>query len=94
MIEEYLFDVCGVKPNIKGFRYLRDAIDIAINNDKAKVEMFYDVYDFLANKYNDKVSCICRAMKYAIQTCKDKKMRNLSISMFLYVTQKAIIKKI
>jgi hypothetical protein len=81
-ITNYLLSI-SVKPNTKGFVYLAEAVSIVKKHKGAKIRMFEDVYNKIGKKYDDNPLNVERALRYAIQTCKDKRLRTMTNGAFL-----------
>ena len=60
-----LFKKLGIRPNVKGYYYLIEAI-LLIAESEERLTMG-DVYQKIAFKHNDTYSKVERAMRYAIQ---------------------------
>lgn len=58
----------GVKPHIKGFKYIYEAIEMLKLNDEFKLTKY--VYPKIAEKYNTTWSRVERAIRNAIKTSK------------------------
>lgn len=59
----------GISPRLKGFHYLRDAIEMTIHNGGMVPAMHKGIYAEIAKKYKTKVLSIERAMRYAVEMC-------------------------
>ena len=82
-ITYYVLMTLGVNPNTKGFRYLIDAIEIALKSKSIKLKMFEEIYNALGKKYGDKPLNVERAIRHSIQNCKDKEKKTMSNGKFL-----------
>lgn len=59
----------GIKPNIKGYDYLRSAIIYYMKAEKKdKVSLTKELYPAVAAEYNSTISRVERAIRHAIQT--------------------------
>lgn len=65
-ISKLLHDL-GMPSHIKGYQYIRDAIEMMYNNPKLFGGITKEVYPFIANKYNTTSSRVERAMRHAIE---------------------------
>lgn len=65
-ISKLLHDL-GMPSHIKGYQYIRDAIEIMHNNPKIIGGITKKVYPFIANKYDTTTSRVERAMRHAIE---------------------------
>lgn len=54
------------KPHFRGFKYIKDAINIISNSSKS-LFIVNDIYKPLAEKYNTKYSLVERDIRYAIE---------------------------
>lgn len=61
---ENILIMLGVTPNLNGFDYICDAVDL-INNSQKKIPMM-ELYDSVAEKRNTTVTHVERAIRYAI----------------------------
>lgn len=68
-VVNYLLD-CGVKPQIKGFRYLYEAIVMTIKNNNEMPKLTKIIYPTVGKKYKDSASKVERACRHAISTSK------------------------
>lgn len=66
-IEKYLIRV-GIKPHLKGFYFLSDAIDLVMKDVKYLQKMTTRLYPFIAEKHDETPSKVERAMRHAIET--------------------------
>ena len=66
-ITKYLLDK-GFRPNIKGFKYLRKAIELTIKNGCEAIPMTKEMYPRVATEFADTPARVERAMRHAIQT--------------------------
>ena len=80
-IVNYLFK-CGVRPHLKGFRYLYKAIKIIIENDGVMPKITKCIYPEVAREYRDTPSRVERACRNAIQTAKPE-YKFLSVGEFI-----------
>ena len=65
-ISKLLHDL-GMPSHIKGYQYIRDAIEMMYNNPNLFSGITKEVYPFIANKYNTTSSRVERAMRHAIE---------------------------
>ena len=65
-ISKLLHDL-GMPSHIKGYQYIRDAIEMMHNNPSLFSGITKEVYPFIANKYNTTSSRVERAMRHAIE---------------------------
>ena len=65
-ISKLLHDL-GMPSHIKGYQYIRDAIELMHNNPNLFSGITKEVYPFIANKYNTTSSRVERAMRHAIE---------------------------
>lgn len=80
-IVDFLIGV-GVKPNLKGFGYLYQAIRITIENNCRIPQVTKYLYPEIAELYNDTASRVERAMRHAIETS-ETDYRYMSCSEFI-----------
>lgn len=59
---------CGVKPHVKGFRYLYEAILIVGENNNIMPKITKFIYPQIALKYGDSSSRVERSCRHAIQS--------------------------
>lgn len=76
----------GIPANIKGYRYLQDAIKLVIDNSSLVYALTKELYPSIATKNNTTVSKVDRAIRHAIKVvslkgdiCAMQDMFNLSI---------------
>lgn len=62
----------NIKANIKGFRYLFEAISITIENDGIMPSATKELYPTIAERFKDTPSNVERAMRHAIQVSGEK----------------------
>ena len=60
----------GVKPNLKGFHYLVDAVDIYINH-KGDLSITKELYPEIARKHNTTRDRVERSIRHAIELTAD-----------------------
>ena len=60
----------GVKPNLKGFHYLVDAVDIYLNH-KGDLSITKGLYPEIARKHNTTGSRVERSIRHAIELTAD-----------------------
>jgi two-component system response regulator (stage 0 sporulation protein A) len=65
-ISKLLHDL-GMPSHIKGYQYIRDAIELMYNNPKYLGGITKEVYPFIAGKYQTTPSRVERAIRYAIE---------------------------
>ena len=65
-ISKLLHDL-GMPSHIRGYQYIRDAIEIMHNNPKIIGSITKEIYPFIANKYDTTSSRVERAMRHAIE---------------------------
>lgn len=80
-IVDYLLG-CGIRPNLKGFKHLYEAISLTIKNKYELPQVTKCLYPTIAEKYNDTPSRVERAIRTCIQTAK-KELRTKSNSEFI-----------
>lgn len=66
-ISHLLLHEYEIKPNIRGYRYLREAIKLACENEKILNSMTKQLYPVIAEKYETGWRSAERAMRYAIE---------------------------
>lgn len=66
----------GVRPNLKGFRYLRRAIELTIKNGCLVLPVTKVLYPKLSEEFGDTASKVERSIRHAIQTSNDSKYPN------------------
>ncbi len=70
----------GIKPNLAGYNYLREAIMLAIEKPERLKSISKSIYSELAGIHNTKARNIERAIRCAIDSvCKDKKSISSSV---------------
>lgn len=74
----------GVPANLKGCRYLRDAICLAVENPVVVNNVMTAVYPHIAQKYNSDALSVERAMRYAIKQAWDNGGMSVLKSCFGY----------
>lgn len=74
-IVNYLL-VCGIRPNLKGFRFLYRAIEITIENNNILPKIYNKVYPTIAEEFNESASKVERAIRHSIKTSKENNMTN------------------
>lgn len=74
-ISVYLLDR-GIRPNIKGFKYLRRAIELTIKNKCEAIPVTTAMYPKLAAEFSDTKSKIERSIRHAIMTSNVKGQTN------------------
>jgi two-component system response regulator (stage 0 sporulation protein A) len=57
----------GVPAHIKGYQYIRDAIELMYNNPKYLGGITKELYPFIADKYDTTASRVERAIRHAIE---------------------------
>ena len=57
----------GIRPHIKGYRYLKDAIRITMSNPKDVEMITKSLYPMVAKKNNSTASRVERAIRHAIK---------------------------
>jgi two-component system response regulator (stage 0 sporulation protein A) len=62
IIDRYLLEL-SAPPNLKGFKYIRDAIYISINDQKNNIKMYKGLYSYLSKKYDTSSSAVESAMR-------------------------------
>ena len=77
-IEKYLFEK-GIKPHLKGFDYLIQAIEICQKDKSVLRKITTELYPTIAKINNDTPSRSARAIRHAISTSKE----NVSNSEFI-----------
>lgn len=70
-IEIFLKELC-VNPSLLGFNYLKDAIELCLNNKETLNSITKVLYPTIAEKYNTTPSRVERAIRHAIETSWDK----------------------
>ncbi len=70
-ITELLYDL-GIAPNIKGFKYLRDAITFTVEKPEMLDGITKDLYPEVAKTHKTTSSRVERAMRHAIEVSFDK----------------------
>jgi two-component system response regulator (stage 0 sporulation protein A) len=68
----------GITPNVAGYRYLREAVALAVKQPAMLNSVVKLIYPLLAEKHNTTVKCIDKAIRCAIDSAY-KKMKNASI---------------
>ena len=63
-IEDRLLEL-GIKPNLNGFGYICDFIELIIDDEEYKFKMMY-LYSFVAKKNKTTSTSVERAIRYAI----------------------------
>ena len=63
-IEDRLLEL-GIKPNLNGFGYICDFIELIINDEERKFKMMY-LYSFVAKKNNTTSMSVERSIRHAI----------------------------
>lgn len=66
-----------VIPIGKGFNYLVKAINLRLNDPK---RYMMEIYNTIADEYDDSVSRVERAMRHLISTCNNKRYKGLAVS--------------
>lgn len=70
-IEVFLKELC-VNPSLLGFNYLKDAIELCLDNKETLNSITKVLYPTIAEKYNTTPSRVERAIRHAIETSWDK----------------------
>lgn len=65
-ISELLKD-CGVPTNVKGYRYLKEAIEIGLDDFACVEHITKELYPEIAKKFNTTASRVERAIRHAIE---------------------------
>jgi two-component system response regulator (stage 0 sporulation protein A) len=68
----------GITPNVAGYRYLREAVALAVKQPAMLNSVVKLIYPVLAEKHNTTVKCIDKAIRCAIDSAY-KKMKNTEI---------------
>lgn len=63
----------GVSKKLKGYQYLEDAVEIALQNPQMPV---MQIYQLLGNQHGRSAVSIERTLRYAIETAYDKTQLN------------------
>jgi two-component system response regulator (stage 0 sporulation protein A) len=63
----------GIPPHVKGYLYLKDAIDMAYHDAQSIGSITKILYPTIARKYNTTPSCVERAIRHSIKIAWDKK---------------------
>lgn len=66
---------CGIRPNLKGFRFLYRAIEITIENNNI-LQICSEIYQTIAEEFNESASKVERAIRHSIKTSKENNMTN------------------
>lgn len=80
-IVDYLLS-CGIKPQIKGFRYLYNAIELTIKNNNELPQVTKILYPTIAEKYNDTPSKVERACRHSISVS-NKDFKHMTCGEFI-----------
>lgn len=64
----------GVSKKLKGYQYLEDAVEIALQNPQMPV---MQIYQLLGNQHGRSAVSIERTLRYAIETAYDKTQLNV-----------------
>lgn len=67
----FLKELC-VNPSLLGFNYLKDAIELCLDNKETLNSITKVLYPTIAKKHNTTPSRVERAMRHAIETSWDK----------------------
>lgn len=62
-----IFMAIGIPPQIRGYRYLREAVKLAVQNEEAMNSVTKSLYLKVAEKYRTQASSAERAMRHAIE---------------------------
>ena len=62
----------GLSPAYTGIQYLHDAIEYCLKFGYRNLSIHYDVYPYIAQKYDATIPSIERTIRYAIQNCNTK----------------------
>lgn len=68
-IQNFLLEK-GFKPNLLGFKYLTDAIDIILLNEDYQYSITTKLYPCIASKENTTCSKVERAIRHALESAK------------------------
>lgn len=66
----------GMKPHLKGFRFLHRAIELTIENNNILPSMTKVLYPQIAKEFNESISKVERSIRNSIYTSKVKNMSN------------------
>lgn len=58
----------GIPANIAGYRYVKEAIILAVSDRSIMKNMQKELYPMIATKFNTTPSCVERSIRYAIET--------------------------
>lgn len=64
----------GIYPNLKGFKYIAEAVKIVRENSDALIQITKTIYPEIARRYNDKWTRVERAIRHAIFTAEQKNL--------------------
>lgn len=64
-----VFYKLGISAKYKGYKYLVDAVEICLENDRSTAEITRFIYSKLAEKYQTRICCIERNIRTAIKSC-------------------------
>jgi two-component system response regulator (stage 0 sporulation protein A) len=62
----------GIYPNLKGFKYIAEAVKIVRENSDALRQITKTLYPEIARRYDDKMGRVERAIRHAIFTAEQK----------------------
>lgn len=63
IIEDKLLEI-GITPNLKGFRFICEAIEMILNEPDIKICLMYEL---IARKYNSKLFIVERNIRHCVQ---------------------------
>lgn len=70
-INKYLINQ-GINPALKGFKYFSDIVTISLVKKKYSKTFMYELFPFIAHKYNIKEYSVQRQLRYAITLTNDE----------------------
>ena len=65
------FKILGISPRFKGYEFLKDAIEMVINDKSTIRKITKIVYPIIAEKYTTTPAGVERSMRYAIEKAFD-----------------------
>lgn len=73
----------GFKPNLNGFRYLYEAIDMTIKNRNVLPPVTKVVYPTIGEKFNETAGRVERCIRHTIRTSSQTKIKYMKCSEFI-----------